>query len=283
MASLLQAWSMRCTWFLFIGLLFTSCSTSDFFFNPSQELREVKNTDKWEKTEVFFPAKDGRKLNGWWIRPKQVTARATVLFLHGNADNVSYQYETLIPLVENGFEAFIFDYEGYGKSQGKPSQENVYDDALSACDYLEATRKVHSRLLLFGQSLGGHLAVVLCAKTQEHYHFDGLVIEGAFASHKEIARDVGKEAYKLPGFIVNWIVPSRYEAIREIPAIKIPKLIIHSRDDRTVDFKHGEELYKAAVEPKIFWEIKGPHVMAYHYYRGEFVERICKLLNLPSL
>lgn len=261
--------------FIVLVLLFASCGTSSFFYQPYADLREIPDTSRYDYENVNFPTANGKLLNGWFIRPKKGEVIATVLHLHGNAANISYQYRAILPLVDAGFQAFVFDYQGYGKSEGKPSQEKVLEDGSSALLYLYGLPKVKNKpLILFGQSLGGHLAAVVANKHQDL--IDALVIEAAFTGHENIAAAIGKR-YFLPGFFTRMLIPSKYNAIDEIASIKIPKLIIHSTEDEVIPFYMGRELYDKAIDHKEFWEIKGPHIAASRLYTKEFTKRFLLL------
>jgi fermentation-respiration switch protein FrsA (DUF1100 family) len=183
-----------------------------------------------------------------------------------------------MPLVRNGFQCLVFDYQGFGKSEGKPSQENVLDDALAALDYIKNRSDVKgTKLILYGQSLGGHLACVVAAKKQEM--IDAFVIEGAFTAHEEIAAYIGSHRFLTPGFLARWIIPSKYDAIDYIERISIPKLIIHSTDDEVCPFYMGQQLYEKAKQPKDFWKISGMHVFAARLYPAEFVRRFKEMVK----
>ena len=216
-------------------------------------------------------------LNGWFLKPKNKTIVATVLQLHGNGGNISYQYQFAKPLVEAGFQAMVFDYEGYGKSSGTASQEKVLDDALCALHYIKQRDDVkNTKLVLFGQSLGGHLSCVVAAKEQVLIH--ALVVEAAFSGHVEMAVYKGGK-YGAPKWLTKLLVPSRYEALDYIGKVTIPKLIIHSTEDATCPYFMGKEIFDKAIEPKEFWEIKGGHIQASRLYSNEFVEHFLKIIN----
>jgi fermentation-respiration switch protein FrsA (DUF1100 family) len=131
-------------------------------------------------------------------------------------------------------------------------------------------------LILFGQSLGGHLSCVVAAREQNM--IDGLVVEGAFTGHERMAIYVGGKS-GAPKWLAKMLVPSKYNAIDEIAKVTIPKLIIHSTEDATCPFYMGKELFEKAVAPKEFWEIKGGHIMASQLYKGEFVKKFINLIQ----
>jgi fermentation-respiration switch protein FrsA (DUF1100 family) len=254
-----------------------SCSTSAFFYAPYKDLKYYPDTTKYRLEEVNFKASDGKNLNGWFFKPKQgIPVIGTVLHFHGNAGNISYQYQFCEGLVAAGFQVMVFDYEGFGKSEGKESQEHVLDDGISALHYIKAREDVKgTKLILFGQSLGGHLSCVVAAREQKL--IDALIVEGAFSGHEKIAIWVGKKS-GAPKFLTKLLVPSKYDAYKEVSKITVPKLFIHSTEDQSCPFFMGKELYDLSVAPKEFWEIKGEHIHAAFNYKEEFVERFKKMI-----
>lgn len=257
--------------------MLSSCSTSAFFYAPYTKIVNTPDTSIYNVEEINFKASDGKILNGWFLKPKTKTIVATVLQLHGNGGNISYQYQFAAPLIKAGFQVMVFDYEGYGKSEGKPSQEKVLDDGIQAVHYCKNREDVKgTKLILFGQSLGGHLSCVVAAKEQAN--LDALVVEAAFTGHERMAVYVGGQ-HSAPKWLAKMLVPSKYNAIDYIDKVMIPKLIIHSTEDETCPFFMGKELYEKAIEPKSFWEIKGGHIQASHLYGEEFVKRFMDLIK----
>lgn len=259
-------------------LFLTSCSTSAFFYAPVKELRGGPDTALYSVEEINFKAGDGKVLNGWFIKPKGIPVIGTVLQLHGNGGNISYQFQFAAPLIKSGFQVMVFDYEGYGRSEGKPSQEKVLDDARCALHYCKARQDVQgTKLILFGQSLGGHLSCVVAAMEQSN--IDALVVEAPFSGHKQIAAYIGKHAYHLPKFLAYLLVPSKYSALDYIDQVKVPKLFIHSPDDKVCPYFMGKQLYDKAVGEKSFWEVSGPHIQASHLFPDEFDHRFLELVK----
>src|ERR1043165_381811 len=252
-----------------VSLFASSCSTSAFFYAPYKELKHYPDTSKYLLEEVNFKASNGKNLNGWFFKPKGAPVIGTVLHFHGNAGNISYQYQFMEGLIQSGFQVMVFDYEGFGRSEGKESQEHVLDDGISALHYIKAREDVKgTKLILFGQSLGGHLSCVVAAREQSL--IDALVVEGAFTGHEKMAVYVGKKN-GAPKFLTKMLVRTKYDAYKEIGKVTIPKLIIHSTEDETCPYYMGKELFDAAVAPKEFWEVKGGHMLSAIKYKEEFV------------
>ncbi len=223
---------------------------------------------------VTFKNELGTALYGWMLSPHSAFNGMTILFLHGNAGDITEHYQRVLPFVQRGFRVFLFDYSGYGFSEGEASRDNVLRDATAAVRYMANNYELNcDMLLLYGQSLGGHLAVTVAATNQEK--IDGLIIEGAFSSHKNIA------AAKV-GLLGRLIVAEKYSGLEAIQQWNKPLLVIHSIDDQTVPFELGKELYDNANEPKSLYQIKGRHVCGPLYYADSIAYRITTMMAVAS-
>ncbi len=214
--------------------------------------------------DVYFKTSDGVTLNGWFI-PAGTLPRATVLFCHGNAGNISHRLDIIRMFHDLGLNVFIFDYRGYGRSGGWPSEEGTYLDALAAYDHLLAEKGIDKdRIVVYGKSLGGSVAVDLASKVNVR----AVICDSVFTS----TVDMGKEIY--PFLPVELIVTMKYDALSRIGKLSAPKLIIHSEEDEIVPFSHGEKLFKNSTEPKELYRMRGGHNDAIFIYWDEFKERI---------
>ena len=217
---------------------------------------------------VMFKSANGNSLNGWMLKPENQTATITILNFHGNGGFLLNQYRAIDPLMKSGsFQIFIFDYSGFGFSEGKATQENVLTDGLSAFDYLKARTDVKdTKLIIYGQSLGGNLAAVVAKEKQQDV--DGLVIEGGFSSHKDIGKSRG-------GFFGKLLVKKMYSSKEAIKDFHKPVLIIHSSEDKEVPFALGKKIFENANQPKEFYEIKHKHIEGPTFY-GEIISEKIK-------
>jgi len=257
--------------------LLSQCNVSSYFYVPSKNLTAYPDTSLYIVEEVSIHSTLNKKLHGWFLKPKAKKIVGTVLQLHGNAGNISNHYTLIEPLVNEGFQVLVFDYQGYGKSEGKPSQQNVLNDALNVLHYLKTREDVkNTKFILFGQSLGGHLSCVVAAK--EQHLIDALVVEAPFTGHELMAMHVVHNAGFSP-WIGKALIDSKYNAIDYIDKVKVPKLFIHSTEDDVCPFYMGKQLYEKAVSPKEFWEIKGGHILASQLYSPEFVEHFKKIIQ----
>jgi len=200
--------------------------------------------------ECSFPSGDGPRLHGLWCRsadgPHDPEGKL-LLWFHGNAGNLADRLDMVGDLCRLPVTIFIVDYRGYGLSEGKPSEEGLYLDAQAAWDYLTTVRRVPpERIVLFGKSLGGAVAVDLATKVRPA----GLIVQSAFTSVPDMA------AVAMP-FIPRILVRTKLNSLENIKSIQCPKLFIHSPADEVVPYEMGRCLFEAAPEPKEFYEVSG--------------------------
>jgi fermentation-respiration switch protein FrsA (DUF1100 family) len=176
-----------------------------------------------------------------------------VLFCHGNAGNVSHRLDTLQFFRSLGLGTLIFDYRGYGRSDGSPSEKGTYRDAEAAWRHLVEQRQIPpERIVILGRSLGGAVAARLAADQRP----GALVVESAFTSVPDLA------ARMFPVYPVHLLARIRYNTLKWIRRVHCPVLVVHSRDDEMIPFRHGRRLFEAAPEPKEFLELRGGQMRA---------------------
>ena len=214
---------------------------------------------------------DGIALHGWWVPAGGPDdARATVLFFHGNAGNISHRIERLLQFHGLGLNTLIIDYRGYGRSQGAPSEAGTYRDADAAWRHVVEERGVSpDRLVFFGHSLGGAVAVQLASQRPGA----GLVVEASFLS----VPDVG--AYHYPWLPVRWLSRFRYDSQAVLPRVGCPVLVSHSREDDIIPFEHGRRLFEAAAEPKWLMEIVGDHDRGFLLTGQSYLRQLDRFLD----
>jgi uncharacterized protein len=225
------------------------------FFYPSRELYDNPFVSPFSPEDVSFKTADGLTLHGWFFRAKD--AAGSVLFLHGNAENIRTHVLGVLWLVKAGFNVFIIDYRGYGKSEGKPSPEGVVKDAEAALETLLAMPAIdRDRIIVFGQSLGGAVAIDLVATTPYRKNIRALVVDSAFASYREIAREKMDALWFTRPFRypLSLAFDDRFSPLRFVSRVSpAPVLFLHGLQDAVVPSHHGEDLFDAAGKPKELW------------------------------
>lgn len=198
--------------------------------------------------DVTIPTVDGEQLHAWWIPANG--ACATVLFLHGNAGNISGRIALAEALHDLPANVLLLDYRGYGRSTGRPSEEGLYRDAEAAWTYLTRTPGVDPRCIIpFGRSLGGGPAVWLATQ----HRVAALILAAPFTSLPDVA------AIHYPVFPTRALVRSRFDNTSRIRDVGVPLLVIHSPDDDIIPYEQGRQLFEAAAEPKAFLTTRGGH------------------------
>jgi fermentation-respiration switch protein FrsA (DUF1100 family) len=193
--------------------------------------------------DIRFRSEDGHALHGWFFPGRR---DQTLLFLHGNAGNIGDRLDKIQFLRRVGWNIFIFDYRGYGGSEGRPTIEGVLKDTAAALRYLNETRRIsNEQIVLFGESLGGALAVDLASREP----FIAVILESTFTS----LRDISQRNYP---FIPRRLVPDRLRSVDSIRHLKSPVLVIHGTDDDLIPFEMGKKLFEAAPHPKRFLAVK---------------------------
>lgn len=246
---------------IFLFLLVRFLERKNLYF-PLRNIEATPGDIGLGYSEVEFLSEDGVTLYGWYI-PSRHT-RAVLLFCHGNGGNISHRLDKISMLNSLDLDVFIFDYRGYGKSGGRPDEQGLYRDAVSAYRYLTEDRKFVSRMIVgYGESLGGAVVIDLAAR----YPLAGIIVEGSFTS----LRDMAKRHFPLiPAFLYK----SRFDSLEKIRSVHSPLLIFHSADDEIVPFELGKRLFSAAKGKKIFVRLSGGHNDAFMVERDTYTEQI---------
>lgn len=230
------------------------------FFQPARETVENPALSAIAHEDLFFPSTDGAPLHGLVLRPDG-PPKGTVLFLHGNAENLGTQINAVLWLVAEGYLVFAIDYRGFGRSGGTPDIPGVNRDGVAALDRVYRIPGVDpERVVVFGQSLGGAVAVHAVARAPRKTTVRGLIVDSAFAGYRRIVRDrLIAGIVTLPlAWPASWTVEDRYSPERWIGAVAlVPVVVIHGTRDRIVPFSHGKRLHRLAGDPKEFWVVEG--------------------------
>jgi len=215
-----------------------------YVFAPERELWVWPEDYALKYEEVYFHAKDGVLLHGWWI-PK---GKMTLLFAHGNGGNISHRVDIAARFHREGFSVFLFDYRGYGKSKGEPTEKGTYKDAEGALQYVQEKLGIPtSRIVSVGESMGGAIVVELSTR----YRFRAAVLIACPTSLFEV------RSHLAPGHPMNEKFVGIYDSSIKMVKVRSPILIIHGDRDELVPFKHGKELFQKANAPKVFYRVQG--------------------------
>jgi len=228
--------------------------TNRFFYFPTHD--QPATPDRWgfAYEDVNFQSADGTKLHGWFLKAKSTKPKGTVVFSHGNAGSLGHHLGFVMWMAEAGYQVFMYDYRGFGKSGGALNRNGMVQDVKAAFFYVSGRKDVQKgKIISYGHSLGGAKSVAALAEMRP----DGLkaiVIDGTFSSYQSMAKlavgDLGTE------LISDELSPKDF--ISKITAT--PLLIVHGQKDQIVPFSQGKQLFDLANEPKTLFEVKeGTH------------------------
>lgn len=250
------------------GVLYFSQSSMVYYPEIGREIIATPRQAGLDYEEVRLLAADGVALHGWFVPSAQ--SRGTVLFLHGNAGNISHRLDFLLMFHRLGYNTLIIDYRGYGNSAGKPSEQGTYLDAEAAWRHLTETRKIPpDTIALFGESLGGAVAAWLAVRHPPA----ALVIASGFTSVPDLA------AKFYPYLPVRRLSRFSYDTREYLQSVAAPVFIAHSPDDEIIPYRHGRALYDAAKPPKQFLELSGGHNEGFIFVRDSWARALGEFLD----
>ena len=270
---------MRPLAILLVSLCLGGCTAT--FFQPHNVLVTTPGQYGIQYERVEFKAEDGTGLFAWFL-PARGEARATVLYLHGNAENISTHFANVAWMPAKGFNVLAFDYRGYGGSQGSPSLRGVQLDIDAAMRTLLARPDVDpKRIYIFGQSLGGALAIHYAATMRYRANVRAVIVDSSFSDYRLIAQE--KFAATPLTWAFQWLplltVNNDYSPQASVKALSpIPLLLIHGDQDFIVPVDHSQRLYDGAADPKEIWVVEGAgHIEALR--RPSMRERLTAFLR----
>lgn len=235
---------------IYLGLLLLLyLNQSSMIFIPSRQINLTPKIAGLEFESVEFVTPDRVKLSAWFI-PSLKPDSYVILQCHGNGGNISNRIDYSLLFHQMGLSSLQFDYRGYGNSEGSPGEEGLYLDALTAWEYLVNERHIPPhKIIVYGESLGGGVGSYLATQKT----IGGLILASTFTS----VPDRAAELY--PFLPVRSLSSYQFNTYDRLPQIKVPILVIHSREDIVIPFSHGEKNFARANEPKTFLEITGDH------------------------
>jgi hypothetical protein len=267
-------WTRRGALLLFAllwGFLMLRWLEHDLVFQPSSTMEADAGALGRPAEDVFIPVDKSGKIEAWYFPAGPTNAPPSgrvFLVCHGNAGNISHRMDLCQLLLETGASVMLFDYRGYGRSPGRPGEENTCRDAQAACAWLRQKGFAATNIVAYGESLGGGVAAELALREP----LGGVILQSTFTS----VPDLGAELY--PWLPVRLVCSTQYDTLHKLPRLKIPVLIMHSRQDTIIPYAHAERNFAAAREPKTFREIHGGHNDAVFTGRAEILSAVKQFL-----
>jgi uncharacterized protein len=254
-----------------LGAMFLMQDHLIYFPDMGREILQTPADAGLDYEAVWLTTEDGVRIEAWYVPAPAVSGIAgAVLLLHGNAGSISGRVDYARMFHRLGYSLLLVEYRGYGRSEGKPSEEGMHADARAGWRYLVTERGFAARrIALVGESLGGAVAARLAAEVQP----GALVLASSFVSLPDLASEI------YPWLPVRRLSRYRYDTLAALGQISSPVLLAHSREDEVVPFEHGERLFAAARQPKAFLEMAGGHNEGFLYSRKTWQEEVGRFLE----
>lgn len=240
-----------CAYLAFLARLYLT--QAEKIYNPESEIKATPDQAGFDYEDISIKTSDDITLHGWFIPRRD--SRRVMLFFHGNTGNISDCVDTINIFYDLGFNTLMFDYRGYGQSEGHTNEKGTYRDAEAAWLYLTKQRGFAPyNIVVLGRSLGAAIASWLVTQHTPA----ALIIESTFTSAPDVAAEMHP---RHP--VVRFLTRYQYPVIENIKKIHCPVLVVHSKDDSAILPHHGHKLYDTAREPKQYLEIIGEHNKGY--------------------
>ncbi len=251
-------------WIFAAVFLLSSCS--NFLFVPIKPFPLAPEDAGLLYEDQFIDTDDGLKLHGWKIFADEESierrGKGNILFFHGNGDNVSTQLPNTFWLAKEGYDLYVFDYRGYGQSQGVPDLDDTISDMELMIAHAVQQLPEDEKLIVLGHSLGGSMATYVVAHSAYRDRIEALITVEAFSDYHHVTQDMLSRSWLL--WLFQWplsfTVSNAYSPLDSIPLVSpIPVCVIHSGNDEMIDMYHADRLFEAAKEPKTFILIDSNH------------------------
>jgi len=227
----------------------------NYVFQPSGTVSDPASDLKWTYEDVLLEVGED-STHGWYVNAAE-KKRGALLFSHGNGGTISDRIDDVEVFRQLGFDVLAYDYGGYGKSTGVPSETRCQDDILAMWNYLVDDRGfAPASIILCGRSMGGGPTSELATHVDE----GAVILESTFTS---VPRMGAQQFPIFPAFLLSLLVEHRFDNVRKVGQIGSPLLVIHSPEDEIIPATHGQDLFDAAIEPKKLLRISGGHNSGY--------------------
>jgi alpha-beta hydrolase superfamily lysophospholipase len=250
--------------FLLNLLILSGCT--NFIFYPMKQHVLTPDAIGVMYEDIFVETTDTLQLHGWKLFSEGETA-GTLLFFHGNAENISTHFANVYWLAAHGYDVYLFDYRGYGQSDGEAELDPIIDDMQLLIGYMVDDLPVNQNLVVMGQSLGASLSIYSVAHSQYQDRIAALVSVAAFSDYHDIAQDALSNSWLL--WLFQWplskTISNSYSPVESVAKVSpVPIYIMHSQEDEIIPFYHAQRLYEAGLQPKQLITLEGGHNVTFN-------------------
>lgn len=263
--------------------IFSQSGCTHLFYQPDRYLYYSPEKLGFHPREIQFKSADGTRLLGWFFPARTPKPKGTVVQFHGNAENMSSHFTSLVWLIDEGYNLFTFDYRGYGGSGGEPTQAGIYLDGMAALDKAWELR-TGLKFIVYGQSLGGAILMRAFEDFRNKSQTSLIVLDSTFMNYKTVARRLlSRTWFTWPlSFLPYLFVSNKYGSEQAVSASQNQILIIHDKKDPAVPFACGEDIFEKAqnASHKEFWKLDdGHHIEVFSEYNMSYRKNFIKLLE----
>jgi len=244
---------------LILALLPGGCT--NLIFQPSRQYFITPDAIGLAYEDIYLKAGDGVMLHGWRLYSDR-PASGTVLFFHGNGENISTHMANVYWLVSEGYDVLLFDYRGYGESQGEPDLDLIVQDAQDMIGYAVAHVDAGPGPVVIGHSFGASLSIYAVAHSRYKDRIRALVSIAAFSDYHDVAQDALARSWLfwLFQWPLSFTIDDSYSPLESVAGVSpVPLLLMHSKQDEIIDYYHALALFDAAAEPKQLITVTGDH------------------------
>ncbi len=266
-------------YFLFLPCVLLLYGCSGLFYYPdNKSLFYDPEAAGYAPENIFFTDVAQRMLHGWWFPAKKSPAKATIIFFHGNAENLTSHFLQLAWISAENYNLFIFDYPGFGRSEGKPTPKNCLESGYAAVDWVSKHKAKDDPIIIYGQSVGGIIALRTAMDKKSEINLKLVVADSTFDSFQQIARvKLSHHWLTWPMQPLSYIFLSDRWAPENLELLSpVPVLVIHGEKDKIVEPILGAIIFEKLAEPKTIWKIpEGRHIDVFwgheYKYRSKFL------------
>lgn len=278
----IRSWSKLSQDAVKILVLLTLVSCSHVFYQPIKGALFAPERVGLVPEEVWLKSADGTKIYAWVFRAKN--PKGTILHFHGNAENMSSHFLNLAWIIKEGFDLLVFDYRGYGFSEGSPTQAGIHMDSLAALDWAfhDHEKRKTKYFIVYGQSLGGQISARALVDFPHQIQVNLLVQDSTFGSYQGIAaQKLGSRILLWPFYPLAYLaVSNEFASEKTMAQIKVPVLGIHATKDEVVPYELGVKNYEKIVAKKWWWRLPhGQHTDVFHHREGRYRKKFLELVD----